>query len=381
MISLLPYFICPVYEFQESQPFSGRNIYNPYSSIDSNDWLKINFHAHTYVWLGFTDGRKNEVSDLNKLYEELEYDVICFSDYQSINNYLEGSKCYIPVYEHGYGLFKNHQLVIGADEIVWTDYFYMQTLSHEQDIINRIKKDNNVICLNHPNLRSAYASDDMRLLTGYDYLEIINPYQNKATELWDDALSSGHKVFALANDDTHNADEDKVVGISFNLVNSSLNPDSILNSLRTGKTISVEFTNNGDYSISKVKEKSKNLPVLQKYFIAEDTIFMILNKPAKEIVFIGQEGLVEEKISDSKAAKYYFKDNDTYIRTEIISDEGPTMYLNPVFRYNSNLTEVYPVKVNELKTNLLRIFYLILLFLVIFLYYFFVKRKRNQVSA
>ena len=46
------------------------------------------------------------------------------------------------------------------------------------------------------------ANDDLRDLTGYQLMEVVNgPFP--VEDLWDAALSSGHVVWALANDDTH----------------------------------------------------------------------------------------------------------------------------------------------------------------------------------
>ena len=39
-----------IYDFAEPTPFSGPDIFNPYSNIDTaHCWKKANFHTHTHV--------------------------------------------------------------------------------------------------------------------------------------------------------------------------------------------------------------------------------------------------------------------------------------------------------------------------------------------
>jgi len=49
-LELLIYFMAPVYDFPAPQSFSGKKIYNPYESMDSNQWKKANFHFHAHAW-------------------------------------------------------------------------------------------------------------------------------------------------------------------------------------------------------------------------------------------------------------------------------------------------------------------------------------------
>jgi len=36
------YFLVPVYDFEQPQPFTGGKIYNPYRGMDSASWKKSN---------------------------------------------------------------------------------------------------------------------------------------------------------------------------------------------------------------------------------------------------------------------------------------------------------------------------------------------------
>ena len=125
-LELLIYFTAPVYDFLVPQPFSGGKIYNPYKGMDSTQWKKANFHFHANAWGGLTSGRNNTVEEFWKTYKKLGYDVPCISDYQQINTFNKDSSFYIPAYEHGFGLRKKHQLLIGAKEVLWLDYSLFQ---------------------------------------------------------------------------------------------------------------------------------------------------------------------------------------------------------------------------------------------------------------
>jgi len=129
------YITCPVYDFHVSTPFSGLFIYNPYSSMDSKAWHKSNFQIQSYAWGGITSGRGNSNEDIYQLYKSLGYEVIATSDYQKINRFAEQYPGFIPVYEHGYGIQKSHQVLVGSKKVLWKDYPFFQTIHNKQHII------------------------------------------------------------------------------------------------------------------------------------------------------------------------------------------------------------------------------------------------------
>ena len=57
------------------------------------------------------------------------------SDYQKINYHGSDKPDFIPTYEHGYNIFKTHQVCIGAERVLWTDLLVFQTKSMKQWII------------------------------------------------------------------------------------------------------------------------------------------------------------------------------------------------------------------------------------------------------
>lgn len=194
----LPYACSPVYRFSEPRPFAGSHLHNPYAKLQGR-WQRANLHAHGTAWGGLTNG-KQPSEDVVRTYRALGYDVAGISNYHQIAA-IAGVDT-LPIYEHGYNIHKRHQLAIGARRVVWFDLPLWQSLSHEQFVIDRVREAADLVAIVHPHTRGAYSVDDLRWLTRYDLLEIVNgPFRSESS--WDVALSSGHVVWAIANDDTH----------------------------------------------------------------------------------------------------------------------------------------------------------------------------------
>jgi hypothetical protein len=334
---IVQYVVNVKYSFPEPHSFKGDYLYNPYHTIDTSKWQISNFHAHTHK---FPSSRKYNASNtryLDSLYTYLGYNVIGISDYQNINSYESNHEWYIPGYEHGYQYHKNHHLVLNAKKVSWLDYFFKQTLDNKQFVINQIKKDSSVVLtLVHPILRAALSLNDVKYLTNYNCLEVID---NKYLFLsfYDTILSSGHPVFLMADDDTHNLKNLLETAVCFNIINTVPVRDSILIALKRGNSFSVKFNVN-KYKTNEAKKTAlANLPKLIDFNIKNDTISMKLNKNVKTIKFIGQQGIEKKSINNTNIGSYLFSKDDSYIRTEIECLDGTLYFLNPVFRYNGIL--------------------------------------------
>ena len=111
LIEIVIYFLAPIYDFPPPQPFKGQFWYNPYHEIDTGNWYRANFHFHTRRWGGITSGSGTEEDCYNQ-YRRLGYTVSALSHYQHITEFQKDSPCYVPVYEHGFGIRKKHQILI-----------------------------------------------------------------------------------------------------------------------------------------------------------------------------------------------------------------------------------------------------------------------------
>lgn len=360
------YFFCPQFIFADPKPFSGNNIYNPYASFDSNKWVKCNFHAHSNAWSGITNGHGSS-KDIHQAYDSLGYGIFSVSDYQKINKAGIENTNYISAYEHGFGLEKTHQLVLGDSAVCWTEFLLPQTLSNKQYILNRLSVNkSNVITLNHPAMRNGYTPEDLKYLSGYHCIEVLNPCVVSLAH-WDTALSNGKPVFITGNDDLHNVFKEKRLGSMCTWVNVSIaNKGSVLEALKKGK------------SYGMITGQAKKLPVLKKLTLVNDTLNVEVDKKAARIIISGQNGKILNTFDDTHSMKYGIRSSDSYVRVRLDFDSGTSVFLNPLFRQNSKTFINSTPKQNKVKSIVLRVAGCFILFL--WLFFLYIKLIKNPAA-
>jgi len=330
------YAIAPVYKFSDAKVFSGDEIFNPYQGMDSTSWKKGNFQVQSRAWMGITNGRNNSNEAIEIVYKQLGYDIIVTSDYMKINDFGEDNNWHIPTYEHGYSVRKVHQVCIGSKKVNWIDYPFYQNLSHKQHIINVLRENNDIVTLAHPDLLDGYSLDDMRKLSNYDLIEVLNEIR-KSPHHWDAALSSGHSAFILANDDAHNVFDFTEVGRMCTFINTaSLDSKNVIDALKSGKAFGADIAMRQGADLVEKAEDHKRVARLKNVSVVNDTLFIELSEKAKLFAFIGQNGIVKSNVADTNRAFYPIQLSDTYVRTEITFDNGNKFYLNPVYRYSGD---------------------------------------------
>lgn len=335
----IPYLRGPLYDFPAETAFAGTNFLNPYESL-SDPWQRANLHAHGRAWSGLTNGRQPD-AEIVRAYESFGYSVAGVSNYQRIAAF-DGVRT-MPLYEHGYNLGKRHQLAIGARRVTWFDFPLFQTLSHQQFVIDRVAETADLVALAHPSSRDAYTPADLRQLTGYHLMEIVNgPFLFE--ESWDAALSAGRPVWALGNDDTHDLTDPRRTAVAWTMINApSASPGDIVHALRAGHAYAVLRTN----EIASAVET-----VLGKVEVANGMIEVTCEGEPSTFVFIGQNGAIRKTVKNVTAASYAFAHDDTYIRT-VIRSPRTAMFLNPVLRHDGERAPLV-ARVNTGGTWLLR---------------------------
>jgi hypothetical protein len=319
LLGLVPYVVCPVYHFAGPRPFRGARFYNPYAGV-GDVWRTANFHAHGRVWGGVTDGRQSD-SAIVAHYRALGYDIAGVSNYQLIDSGSAHDPTAIPAYEHGYNLLKAHFLVLGARRVEWLDFPFLQSRDQKQYVIDRLKSTGELVVMAHPSLRGAESRNDLHYLTHYDLLEVLNHFTVSDGE-WDGALSSGHAVWALGDDDTHNIEDAGQTGAMWTMVAThALDRDSVLAALAAGRTIAVA----GRDGKSDVHVRAVTL--------SGDTLVVQCDAPVKSISFVGQHGRLLARTQGGTSATYVLQAGDPYVRTVIVTPHT-TMFLNPVVRYD-----------------------------------------------
>lgn len=314
-----PYVLTPHYDFPQPAPFSGSHLWNPYATAQGR-WWKANFHAHAHAWGGLTNGRWPGARVL-RTYRKLGYDIACLSNYQKISGGTLADSDFIPDYEHGYNVWKVHELGIGARRVTWLDFPFGQTLSDKQYVIDRLRTAGGVVALAHPWLRNGYPFDQLRYLTGYTLMEVVRKGY-AGTRRWDAALSAGHLSWIIADDDEHSLDMKHGVGVSWTMVKAaSVSRANVLAALRAGHTYGV------------LGHGGVNDVLVREVVLRGDTLLVRTDPGARTFRFVGQNGTVRETVQDSMEARYVIQPGDTYVRTEIVTPHT-RVFLNPIVRYS-----------------------------------------------
>jgi len=345
------YLFCPQYCFKSGHPFTGQQFFNPYQNIsDDTKWIKSNLHTHTKSWDGLTNGY-GTAAEFRKAYDSLNYGVLGFSNYQSISNYLSS----VPVYEHGYNWRKVHQLVVGNCRITWLDYIFPQTRSNKQYLLTKLGSADNAIILAHPALRHAYSEEDLKLLSGYQCMEVLNPAKRSFSQ-WDAALSAGNAVFAVGDDDIH--DIVSRVRLARNCtwlyLSHGINPASIVAALKEGRGYAMKIGVMPWEGVEQRKERIKtNLPYLRYCKLQGDSLEVKFSQVASQIQLSGDGGDILSVMKEQDSCVYKMKPGNSYVRVSAFFPDRSEIYLNPVFRTNGEMHVTSSgYSVNRSKSNL-----------------------------
>lgn len=360
LVTLTSIFV-PSYSFDEPEPFHGSYLHNPYQNMNPDHWIQANFHAHTRQFGGLTNGRANTNEMVDSVYTALGFNHVGLSDYNKINYYDSASPSFIPAYEHGYGIFKIHQLCIGAKKVRRLDFFAFQNLSMKQHTLNRLEKQTRLAIPAHPSfVKKGYLVDDMKYLSNYKLMEVLNGFRI-STAHWDTALSNGHLVYLIGNDDSHDVTDITDVATRFTMINSRENEaEQLLSSLENGNAYAVDFPIIRNETLEQKTERlQKNLPHITEVKLCGDTLFISASKPISKIKFIGQEGKELDTQKNIKVACYAIQPGDNYVRAELKFKGGTTLYLNPITRHeNNNIVKQRLDHINYPKTIILWTIYL-----------------------
>lgn len=364
VIASLPYSVCPVYDFPEAAPFRGSVLYNPYDALnhahDSVRWLKANFHAHSKAWAELTHG-SSTLHEVSATYKRLGYDLACVSNYHRIDTLPDFAAQFISSYEHGYNVRKNHQICVGAERPEWLDFPLLQSLSHKQFMLKRLKESTPVLIIAHPSWQGAYPAENMRFLTDYDALEPFNHFRESVPQ-WDSALSAGRVVWGVGADDSHDARGTGENGVCWTMIVAAhAERATVLAALQRGACCAVKLNSVlhdrwRALSAAWLPPDAECLNALndahiRRVHVSGDSLTVQMDTTVKLLRFIGQSGTVRATVEHTASATYKFLPEDTYIRTEILT-RNTTMLLNPIVRYNGTTLPRLQATVSLWKTIL-----------------------------
>jgi len=374
------YLLCPSFTFQKPKPFAGNSIYNPFKNFNTADWKKSNFHAHCRAWNGITNG-KGTAQDIWTAFDSLGYTFHSISNYHFIDTNYSYQPNYISAYEHGVNIKKTHQLVLNAASVVWKDYFFPQTLNNKQQLLSLEAADTNaVVILNHPLMRNGYNTTDLKVLQGYDAIEVLNPAAQSFAHL-DTALSNGHRIALIGNDDLHDISDRTSAGRFATLLfaPNSLNNEAI-SAIKNGKTIAFEAPDQPNFT-KKIEQINLVNPQIKSIETLNDTVVLNFNMPVSNFKAIGQNGKVIFEKDTLTNTSIPFDTTESFIRFQYKTADGVLFYLSPLFRYDGKFPTKQAqynqgVKVDSgFMDSLKKLLSLFVFFLLII---YFIKRRKNN---
>ncbi len=339
MIAMMAVFatsVSPVYTFDPPKPFAGPDIYNPYRNLDTSYcWKRANFHTHTRV-----EGIFNECEywpdEVHKAYDNFGYDIVTFSNHNSLTEHPFDQSLQVDVYEHGYNLFKYHKLVFGCEKVNRFDHLLPVFAFQKQYQMDLLGEDSDFIQMNHPLRTNGTSRNLMEKLSGYQIIE-LDSGKSTENEYWDWALSAGHYSFGLANDDLHYPDRSSRIAVRCNfLCTPSGRYEDIRETLLDGCYYSMRVPDygNGDWNVKYAE--NKDLPHIEDIGLDGETIILELSENADSIKVIGQNHTILARASQTCRIEYTMRSEDNYARITAYFPEGEVIYTNPFARYDSS---------------------------------------------
>ncbi len=328
-----------IYDFGESKPFCGPDIFNPYERVDTAEaWKRANFHTHTRV-----EGILNECdhwpAEVEEAYRKFGYDIVTFSNHNEVTVHPSDSALQVNVYEHGWNLLKYHKLVFGCKGENYFDHLLPFLPSQRQFQMDVLGRDADFIVLNHPRRTPGSTRNVMQKLGGYRIIE-LDSGKSTENEYWDWALSAGHYSFGLANDDLHFPDRTRCIAMRCNFLQCpSARYEDIWETLLTGAYYSMRVPDFGHGDWEEKYARNKHLATIEDIGLREDTIYVALSTVADSIKVIGQDHKTLRMALNADKATYVLPEGEPYARITAYFPSGEVIYTNPFARYDASVSD------------------------------------------
>lgn len=328
----------PIYRFPGPQPFTGKDIFNPYAALDTTQgWKRANFHTHTRVsgpwpmnecprWPDYTDS----------VYRVLGYDIVTFSNHNEITTHPYDTALQVNVYEHGYNIPKFHKLVFGSPKVIHWDPLLPLLASQKQFQLDYLGRSSDFIQMNHPYRVLFNSKRHMERLSGYQIMELDTSISTE-NEYWDWALSWGHYSFGLANDDLHYPDKHWKIAIRCNFLQvPSGRYEDLKKTLLTGCYYAMRVPDYGNGDWEEKIARNHCLPQVTWIGLEGDTACIRLSEKADSIRLNGQDHATLALVQDTDHMAYTFKADDPFARFTAFFPGGEVIYSNPFARYDAS---------------------------------------------
>lgn len=380
ILSFILWAVIPVYSFPDEVKFSGNKFYNPYKDYDNTHYYRANFHGHSRLTGGLTNGKDNSLEDVFKAYRDLDYGYATVSNYHHITPESFYNFPLIPAQEYGVNIFKTHLLLVGSTRKEYYDQPLLQDANTIQFRINMVKPHTKIVTLAHPAFLNGIEVEHMKKLTNYDLMEVVNTFAHSVSH-WDTALSSGRPAFLLASDDTHNVFINTDIGRNITMV--PLNPSQyelVYDTLKQGSAYGITVP----HAVAMLNREEKlkvleNHPQLLSLQVDDNGLVSIkLNKTVDKITFTTDDGVEKASFENTSSASCKFNDNESYLRATAYFDNGSIAYFNPVIRTVDGLKPNMPAVTLNYPVSILKWIFtaVVLTALIIFLVKVYLKRKK-----
>ena len=290
---------------------------------DEGHWYKGNIHTHTTL----SDGAIAP-DDQIKAYKAHGYDFLAFTDHNVMN--LEsrwGSDGFLMI--PGWERDIVHEPEVSCTHVVGlfgSDMGYRQiklppgdkrVMTDHQMIDDMRARGNSFISLAHPSW-SRMEAGEILALDNIDAIECFNLgcerlcHEGHGEWAWDLLLRHGRHVLGICSDDTHShtVPDDRFGG--YLMVNAgSLTIESVISSLKSGNYYSTMGPSVYDWGIDGDYAYIECSPVSEIHFISY---------PARGKATFGKA------MTDMS---YKLTGNESYLRIEIIDEDGSRAYTNP----------------------------------------------------
>lgn len=366
VLTLVLSSVGPVYRFRAPRPFTGKDIFNPYASLDTaTGWKRANFHTHTRVkgpwpmnecpqWPAYVDS----------VYRELGYDIVTFSNHNEITTHPYDTALQVNVYEHGYSIPQYHLLVFGSREVNHWDPLLPLTASQKQFALEYLGKTSDFIQMNHPYRVRFSKKSHLEKLSGYEIME-LDTHISTENEYWDWALSAGHYSFGLANDDLHFPDRHEKIAIRCNFVQTpSGRYEDLRKALLGGCYYSMRVPDYGNGDWEEKIARNHELPTVQNIGLEGSTLYIKLSQPADSIRVNGQDHATLSLACGVDSLAYTLRADDPFARFTAFFPDGAVIYSNPFARYDASAGSFPPKEAPQPVNWLLTLLYNLLLFAV-----------------
>lgn len=344
LIALLAVFatsVSPVYDFSQARPFSGPDIFNPYSRLGDDTtycWKRANFHTHTRV-KGILNECEYWPPQTDEAYRKFGYDIVTFSNHNELTEHPYDPSLQVNVYEHGINLFKYHKLVFGCSKVNRFDHLIPLFASQKQFQLDLLGKNSDFIQMNHPLRTTGTSKKLMQQLGGYRIME-LDSGKSTENEYWDWALSAGHYSFGLANDDLHYPDKSRCIAVRCNfLYCPSARYEDLKETLLGGAYYAMRVPDYGHGDWETKYAKNRELPSVEHIGLDGQTLYVSLSRQADSIKVTGQDHTTLSLALDSSEASYTMTPDDPYARITAYFPDGEVIYTNPFARYDASVSE------------------------------------------